>query len=460
MRLPLWDILIRSKEGAIVEEKQFDLSIFKKTQQLQKKYGISYDPEKPVEIDGDMADRVYQAGVELFLEIGTYCHATQRVIRLTEKELEAELDTCPAEIELGQGKERVRMVHRDVEGTQDVVVVAGIQTLPYSNEEMMLKILIACAGDQCVDGIWGGIILKIENRYDVVAGMPSELYQYRKTAEIMRRAADKAKRPGLILINNAPTSLATVAMYDEAGGLRRTDGIVTTGMSELKVDYDDLNRSAFGLALKTPIHGTNSAVIGGFSATPEGAAITAVAGTLQLVAVQKADNCRCGVVESMAKSRQTRKELWAAGTAIQGLNRNTRIIMDGSIGDHPGGGPGTEQYFYESAAGHIVSTVMGGHSGHGTRKYSVGNTPNYGTPLESRWMGEVCKGAVGMDRRTANDVVRYLLSKYENYLDNPPAGSTFEDLYDPVAMTPMPGYQKLYDGVRKELSERGVRFDY
>ena len=104
----------------------------------------------------------------------------------------------------------------------------------------------------------------------------------------------------------------------------------------------------------------------------------------------------CGTVDARIKSRVTRKQLWVAGTAIQALNRNTRLIVDGTIGDHPAAGPGTKQYLYESAAGHIVATVMGAHSTEGTRKFVVGNTCNYGTPLESRWMGEVCKAAAGL----------------------------------------------------------------
>jgi len=249
--------------------------------------------------------------------------------------------------------------------------------------------------------------------------------------EIMREAINAAGRPGMILINNAPTSLATIAMYNEENGLRRTDGIEATGMSEVKVCYDDLNRSAFALANDIHIHGSHSSVIGGFSAIPEGAAIVAVAGALQLIAIQKSDSFRCGVVESMVKSRVTRKELWAAGTAIQGLSQNTRLIIDGSIGDHPAAGPGTKQYFYESAAGHIVSTVMGGHSTQGTRKFVVGNTCNYATPLESRWMGEVCKAAAGMDRKTADRIVKYLLNKYEDKVKDAPElrqqGLNFKD---------------------------------
>jgi len=458
MRLSLWEILLRTKEGPIIEEKQFDLSIFRKTQELQEKYDIKYEPEKPLDVDGDLADRVFQAGVEFFLDIGTYCTTTRRVIKLTEPELQAELASCPDELELGQGDDKVRVLHRDVEGDQEAFVVAGIQTIPFSDEEMMFKITKGCAMDRCIDGIWGGVLLKIEGKYDVIAGTPSEIYQYRKTVEIMREAIKAAGRPGMVIINNAPTSIATIAMYNEESGLRRTDGIESTGMSEVKINYDDLNRCAFGLANGIHIHGAHSSVIGGFSATPEGAAIVAVAGALQLVAVQKSDSVRCGVVESMVKSRVTRKELWSAGTAIQGLSRNTRLIVDGSIGDHPAAGPGTKQYFYESAAGHIVSTVMGSHSTGGTRKFVVGSTCNYGTPLESRWMGEVCKGAVGMDRVTANRIVKYLLAKYEDKLRDAPEGETFEKLYDQKKLEPLSNYQQLYKEVKEELQKQGLNF--
>jgi len=458
MRLPLWEILLRTKEGPIIEEKKFDLSIFKKVQELQQKYDIKYDPEKPLDVDGNLADRAYQAGVEFFLDIGTYCTTTRRVIKLTEQELQAEIASCPDALELGQGEDRVKVLHRDVEGDQEPIVVAGIQTTPFSNEEMMFKITEGCAMDYCIDGIWGGVLLKIEGKYDVIAGTPSEIYQYTKTVEIMREAIKAAGRPGMIIINNAPTSLATIAMYSEESGLRKTDGIESTGMSEVKISYDDLNRCAFGLAHGIHIHGSHSSVIGGFSATPEGAAIVAVAGALQLVAVQKSDSFRCGVIEAMVKSRVTRKELWAAGTAIQGLSRNTRLIVDGSIGDHPAAGPGTKQYFYESAAGHIVSTVMGAHSTQGTRKFAVGSTCNFGTPLESRWMGEVCKGAVGMDRLTANRIVKYLLAKYEDRLRDAPEGETFEKLYDQEKLEPLPHYQKLYQEVKEELQKQGLNF--
>jgi len=458
MVLPLWEILRRSKSGPIIEEKQFDLSIFKKTQELQKKYDSKYNPEEPVDVDGALADRIFQAGFEFYLEIGSYCVNTHRVILLSKQEVLDELDATPSSIVLGQGEDQVTLLHRKVEGTEEPMVVAGIQTAPFSNEEMMFTISKGCAMDRCVDGIWGGILLKIDGIYDVIAGSPGEIYQYQKVAKVLRNAVAAAGRPGMITINNAPTSRATIGMFSEEDGLRKSDGIATTGMSECKFAYDDLDRVAFGLAKDMPIHGSHSSTIGGFSATPEGAAITAVAATLQLICVHKSDSVRVGVTESMIKSRVTRKELWAAGTAMQGVSRNLKLVLDGSIGDHPAAGPGTKQYLYESAAGHIVSTVMGAHSIAGTRKFVVGNVPNYGTPLESRWMGEVCKAAAGMDRKTASKIVKYLLDKYEGHYKDAPEGQTFEKLYDQEKMIPIASYQQLYEEVKEELRGLGLQF--
>ena len=215
----------------------------------------------------------------------------------------------------------------------------------------------------------------------------------------MRLAVKSAGRPGMVLINNAPSCLATIAMYSEEHGLRKTDGIESSGISEIKANYDDLNRSAFGLTSGIPIHGAHSSVIGGFSATPEGAAIAAVAGTLQLMAVHQSRHrpLRCGRIDGQKSGNPQR--------TLGGRYRNPGIKSQYPIDDrreasaaHPAAGPGTKQYFNESAAGHIVSTVTGGHSMGGTRKFIVGNTPDYGSPMESRWMGEVCKGATGMDK--------------------------------------------------------------
>ena len=78
----LWEILQRSNTGPHCEEDDFLPKIFTpKLQEVIKKYEIKYDPENPVTVDDDLSDRVWQAGWELFREVGLYNTDTHRIIR-------------------------------------------------------------------------------------------------------------------------------------------------------------------------------------------------------------------------------------------------------------------------------------------------------------------------------------------------------------------------------------------
>ena len=456
--LTIWDVIERAKTGERLPENKFDMGIFRAVQRLSKDYNIKYDPNTPIPSSNQMADEVFQAGLRLYLEVGSYCTDTGRVLKFTEQEVMEALNEAPSELIMGEGKDAVKMVHRNVEGTEEPIVAAGIQTAFYSDKEMMFKIYKGCAEDLCVDGIWGGVLGNIDNKYEVLAGAPSEIYGYRIATEILREAINAAGRPGMFIVNNTPTAIATIGIHDREKGLRPCDLFETTGISELKINYDDLNRSVWGVIHGGALHGAHNAVIGGFSGSIEGAAIVAVSGALHLMMANRCNNVRPGAIPFKIKSRAMRAHIWVAGLALQALSRNTHLILEGSIGDHPAAGPGTRQYLIETAAGHIASTVSGGHSLGGTRKFVIGDTPNFGTPLESRWMGEICKGAVGLSREQANEIVSKLLAEYEPHLESPPLGFTYDKLFDVDKEQALPEYADLYAKTKEEFRGMGLKF--
>lgn len=437
-------------------EQDFDMSLFKAAEKLRKEMDIRYDPQNPVPQDDALADRVFQAGLALYLETGTYCVDTGRVVRFTKQEIEAAIAAAPTRVVLGQGADAVELVHRDVEGRQEPIVCAGVQTALFSDDDMAFRIYKGCAEDRCVDGIWGGIVGTIGDGYTIVAGTPLEICGYRRNAEILRKAVAAAGRPGMMVINNAPMSVATIGMYNEEVGLRASDGCSCAGTSELKINYDDLDRAAFAISSNIPLRGSHNSVIGGFSGSVEGAAMGSVAGALQSLMVCHADEIGAGTVHFRIKSKCTRECIWVGSVAMQALSRNTRLVLGGNIGDHPAAGPGTRQYLYESAAGFIANSVSGGHHLAGTRKFVIGGTPNYGTPLESRWMGEITKAAAGMSRAKANEIVLYLLSKYEDKLMDAPSGDTYAVLYDMESGRPKEWYLDIYQEVKDDLARRGL----
>lgn len=66
--ISFWETMDRAyNKGPLMKVEKFDMEVFKKVTELQKKFNIQFDPQIPVPEDDDLADRVFQAGVELFL---------------------------------------------------------------------------------------------------------------------------------------------------------------------------------------------------------------------------------------------------------------------------------------------------------------------------------------------------------------------------------------------------------
>ena len=72
-----------------MKEAAFDMALARKTMELVKKHGLKYTPTVLVPSDDAMADRLYQAGLELFLEMGVYNQSTERRILFSRQEVEA-----------------------------------------------------------------------------------------------------------------------------------------------------------------------------------------------------------------------------------------------------------------------------------------------------------------------------------------------------------------------------------
>jgi methylamine--corrinoid protein Co-methyltransferase len=115
---------------------------------------------------------------------------------------------------------------------------------------------------------------------------------------------------------------------------------------------------------------------------------------------------------------------------------------------------------YEAAAHGLVSVVSGAHLWEiavARNKYK-----NRATPMEAKMACEVANGAVesGIKRPEANQLVKKILSKYENHIADAPLGKTFQECYDTKKVTPTEEYTKLYATVKSELVDLGVPFAY
>ena len=75
------EVLHRAETGPIMEEEDFERKLIAPTvKKLIKKYKIKFNQAVIVSSDDDLADRVFQAGLDLAVETGMFCQSTSRRI--------------------------------------------------------------------------------------------------------------------------------------------------------------------------------------------------------------------------------------------------------------------------------------------------------------------------------------------------------------------------------------------
>src|SRR4030067_281096 len=145
----------RSENCPFMIDADLDKYIVQHTAALARKYAIRFDPQVLVPWDDDLADRVYQAGLELFVELGAYNMSTQRRILFRREEVEAAVAAAPSKVTLGEGKDAVVMAWRGVESPQPCVVHSGPTGTPCSERYHPL-ILHSCAQESLIDCLGAG----------------------------------------------------------------------------------------------------------------------------------------------------------------------------------------------------------------------------------------------------------------------------------------------------------------
>ena len=134
-------VLDKAENGPVVEEKDWDIKyINQKIKDLIKKYDIQWDKETMVPADDALADRLFEAGMELARDTGVYCLETKRQMKWTQAELDWILSTAPDEETIGLGEDSVTIRHRLPDSDQDITTVGGPYGTPVS-EDLFVPIM-------------------------------------------------------------------------------------------------------------------------------------------------------------------------------------------------------------------------------------------------------------------------------------------------------------------------------
>jgi methylamine--corrinoid protein Co-methyltransferase len=290
----------------------------------------------------------------------------------------------------------------------------------------------------------------------VMAGSPAEQYAAIRGIRIGREALRRAGRPGLPIMNlisTAAAAVTTIAASAPQFGLRPSDGWLVGAISEMKIDFGAMNKTAYCLNWGANIGAESSPILGGYCGGPPGTAVVSTAYMLMGLLVQQGNYQLTFPVHFRHGCSTTRDVLWVVSASCQAASRN--IPMPTIWLGYMAGGPNTEMYFYESAAYLLCAVTSGAPSvqtPHPAKAVKVDGI----TPLEAEFGVEMAVAASTLTRAQATELVLRLLEKYESQIETAPTGSTYQECYDVAAGKPSDAYLRLYDGAKEKLAGMGV----
>jgi methylamine--corrinoid protein Co-methyltransferase len=449
------EILERTQTGEYCTQKEWDTKRIPQTiRRTLDAHGLSgtCDQENPVNADFALADAFYAAGYELALELGYLCTDTERIVSVSQEELDSALAEAPAELFVGSGEDGTWLRSRSPADPYPMKVSASLAIA--NTEEMFPLLLEGIAREREVDLLGGGSLVTIFGR-EVLSGTPFETLCGFEHGRLHAEARRRAGRPGMggITVYSAVTEYGQFGGYGIPGSAPVTDLSLILFPSEMKIDYRTLHKVVHTLNVGGRPKAASPAMIGGMPGAPEGAALSCIATALLSYPILQNQAGGGQTYDVRYLANVNREGLWMLSVVHQALSRNTHLITDPVVNEVSGAG--TEKLLYEIAAGVATIASSGAALTTGPRT-AGGKLTDHITPLECRFLAEVAHRASPLEPRTVNGIVKELLPLYEDTLRQPDLGRSFQQLYDVETLQPIEEWDEIYRRVKKEVTDLGI----
>jgi methylamine--corrinoid protein Co-methyltransferase len=453
----LIEVLTRAETGPIMEEADFERNLLGPTiKKLVEKYGISYSGDDIINCDDDIADRVFQAGMELASEVGVFNQSTSRRMIWTRSEIERDLKSASSVGSLGDGEQQFLITARKPDDRKRMAVLGGVVGIPFP-EDMYVPLILSFLKQGIYDIVDGGS-LETAYGHPIKAGTGWEVLGAWREAELAQEALNIIGKPGTPYgaVELAPTAMGGLGGVTW-GGYRTFDHHHLPMTSELKINNDLLaiithikNLDGFMAPYYNPIYG-------GHGGGAEGISILAAGGLILLHQITMGQTFSTRPTHPFYGCDTTPEILWATSLALQALSRNSNLMTAALAG--PAGGPGTKTIIYENAAFALMSLSSGASELLGSHS-AGGSVPRHGSGLDPRICVEIARTMPGLTREEANELLSQIVPLYVDELGKKPIGKPFEEVYNLDTIEPTPEWQGIYDEVREELIQMGLPLNH
>jgi methylamine--corrinoid protein Co-methyltransferase len=456
--IDFWEVVRRSENGEMMAEGEFDRRVGRVAREMAKKHDIKYDPQEVISSDDRLADRLFDAAVGFFLEVGVYCTDTGRVMRFSKDELFDALEAGVNQIVWGEGRDQRVQRNRQIEDSRPPFCNFTLVGNPYS-EETFLQAAMSAAKEPLADCFSAGSLLHTLGGVEVRSGTPIEVEAAIWDIGKRREAARRVGYPGkgmYTMVSAAEKADAMIAAARPEFGALARDGMLCGAIAEMKVDYDRMKKVPFLRRTTYTIGGLYGPLMGGYAGGPEGTCMDLVAHHFLGRLVFETEYSCCFPIHIHETCNTTRQMLWLVSTAHQALARNTHLLHYANT--FIAGGPCTDFACYELIAHGITAAVSGADLS--PAAVARNRNPERCTGMEGRICAEAAHTAtrMGMSRKEANELVKKILPRYEDRISEAPVGKTISECYDMETVEPTREYLDLYEGIKKEVSSMGMDY--
>jgi methylamine--corrinoid protein Co-methyltransferase len=454
--IDLVEVFDRAETGPLTSETDYYMKRYvPKLAEVVARHGVKWDKETIVNTDDGLADRVFEAAVDLVAEAGAYCPETNRVMEFTRDEILTACAQAPRSATFGEGRERKQMKGRSPDATDDrpwVHIGAGIYT---TDEQVYMDTVEKMASFSIVDSVSVPSILHMRGK-DARVRSPQEVLAACKTVRLAREGIRRSGRAGLPIINGISAASQPASMFAASYpdfGLRPSDGFLIDFLSEMVVGYEALQKVAFYNSISANIGSTSTPLFGGYAGGAEGVAVTATSYMVMGNLVFRGSYHYNAPLHSKLHLSSTKPLIWAIAMSNTAIGRN----MGYPIVNLPylGGGSGTKQYHHEMACYLLAVVTSGGNVFSGHPAMSV--QPDSIVPDDHRFHAEIGLAAAKLTRAEAEPICQRLFPLFGEKLKDPDKGLTFQEVYDPRSKRIVnDDYRRVMDEVRAELAAMGL----
>jgi len=448
----LIDIIDRSLTGPVMEEEAFNKQVTKGIRRVVKEYDIVVGKDHLVNLDDGLADRVWEAAIDFLAECGVYNMSTGRVILHDRDEILRIINDAPPEVLLGAGTDALLERYRTVADPRPPLNMGSPIGSPIA-EDLFVPVMMSYIQEPLVDVTCAASLITVQGQ-DIRTASPLEIMAAWAEVDLMKLALQRAGRPGMawtgvIMSMSDRGQLSTV----NPAGLRSTDMHTFGIVSELRTNFDILNKLTHSIRMGGIIDPYANPIYGGLGGGIEGQSVLITAAMIALNVVFMATCCGSSPTHPFHFNDTGKELLQASSVAFQSLARNCHLMTNLTI--TPVGGPGTKTLLYETVAFTVMSTVSGCSRILGPRS-ATGAVAGHFSGLEARFSGEVMHAAAKLNREQSEQIVQRAYACYADQLDQQPYGQPFQEVYDLKSLQPKKEWLAIYDEVRNEVINWGL----